>query len=97
MQLWHYNNFLYSLLTVVPVILLALLIVVSGYFLIYNVFSISITMKEPIRSVTVVNRKVNAATTTAFAPLKYMEKDVAIFLSIMFFPYQLQWMWNGLA
>lgn len=43
-QTRHYNNFLYSLTTAVPVILLALLIVVSGYFLIYNVFSISITM-----------------------------------------------------
>ena len=43
-QTRHYNNFFYSLSTVIPVILLALLIVVSGYFLIYNVFSISITM-----------------------------------------------------
>ncbi len=43
-QTRHYNNFLYSFLSVIPVSLLAFFIVLSGYFLIYNVFSISVTM-----------------------------------------------------
>lgn len=43
-QTRHYNNFIYSFVSVIPVGLLAFFIVLSGYFLIYNVFSISVTM-----------------------------------------------------
>lgn len=40
----HYNNFYYSFVAAIPIFLLVFLIILSGYFLIYNVFSISITM-----------------------------------------------------
>ncbi|MBQ6995101.1 MAG: FtsX-like permease family protein [Lachnospiraceae bacterium] len=40
----HYNNFIFALIAILPILLVVLLIMLSGYFLIYNVFSISLAM-----------------------------------------------------
>lgn len=40
----NYNNFYLALISAIPVFLLVLLIMLSGYFLIYNVFSISLAL-----------------------------------------------------
>lgn len=40
----HYNNFIVAIIAILPIFLVVLLIMLSGYFLIYNVFSISLAM-----------------------------------------------------
>lgn len=40
----NYNNFYLALISLIPILLLVLLIMLSGYFLIYNVFSISLAL-----------------------------------------------------
>ncbi len=40
----HYNNFIVAFIAILPIFLVVLLIMLSGYFLIYNVFSISLAM-----------------------------------------------------
>ena len=40
----NYNNFYLAFISAIPVLLLVLLIMLSGYFLIYNVFSISLAL-----------------------------------------------------